>query len=214
MAEFTIIDAPQRSPEWFAARLGRLTGSCAADMCAAIKSGEAAARRNLRTRLVLERLTGRSQESTFQSKAMADGIEREPDAAAVYEALTGRFLNATGFLQHTSLMAGCSLDGHVGEWEGIAEIKSPLAATHLSYLRTGRVPDDYMKQVIHNLWISGAAWCDWLSYQPQFPEALQVKLVRIQRDEAAIKAYELLVRMFLAEVDKEAEEVRGMAGAA
>jgi len=49
---FTVIDAPQRSAEWFAARAGRLTGSVAADMLATIKSGEAAARRDLRTRLV------------------------------------------------------------------------------------------------------------------------------------------------------------------
>ena len=42
---FTIIDAEQRSELWFTARLGRLTGSRAADMLATIKSGEAAARR-------------------------------------------------------------------------------------------------------------------------------------------------------------------------
>ena len=38
---FTIIDAEQRSHEWFAARCGRLTGSRAADMLATIKKGEA-----------------------------------------------------------------------------------------------------------------------------------------------------------------------------
>ena len=42
---FAIINADQRSPEWFRARSGRLTGSRAADMLATIKTGEAAARR-------------------------------------------------------------------------------------------------------------------------------------------------------------------------
>jgi len=60
---FTIIDAPQRSPEWYAARCGRLTGSAAGDMLARLKgNGEAAARRDLRMRLVLEILTGLPQE--------------------------------------------------------------------------------------------------------------------------------------------------------
>jgi YqaJ-like recombinase protein len=210
---FAIIDAPQRSEAWFKARLGRLTGSRAADMCATIKSGEAAARRNLRVQLVLERLTGRSQESAYQSPAMAQGIEREADAVGVYEATAGRLLQTTGFLVHPSLMAGCSLDGHVGDFEGIVEVKCPIAATHLDYLRSGVIPDAYMKQIIHGLWITGAGWCDWLSYSPDFPEPLQVKLVRVQRDETQMKAYELLVRQFLAEVDKEVEAVNGLAGA-
>ena len=55
---FSIVNAPQRSPEWFAARAGRLTGSMAGDMLATIKSGEAAARRDYRLQLALERLTG------------------------------------------------------------------------------------------------------------------------------------------------------------
>ena len=53
-----VLDVAQRSPEWFAARCGRVTSTAAADMLATIKSGEAAARRDLRTRLVCERLTG------------------------------------------------------------------------------------------------------------------------------------------------------------
>lgn len=183
-------------------------------MCATIKSGEAAARRNLRVQLVLERLTGRSQESSYQSAAMAQGIEREADAVAVYEAVAGRLLQTTGFLQHTSLMAGCSLDGHVGDFEGIVEVKCPIAATHLDYLRSGVIPDNYLKQIYHGLWITGAAWCDWLSYQPDFPEPLQVKLVRVNRDETQMKAYELLVRQFLAECDREFAEMEAMAGVA
>jgi hypothetical protein len=174
---------------------------------------EAADRRNLRMQLVLERLTGRPQESGYQSAAMVQGIEREPDACAMYEALTGRFLSTTGFLAHNDLMAGCSLDGHVGDFEGIVEVKSPIAATHWEYLRSGQIPGDYQKQIVHQLWITGAAWCDWLSYNPDFSEPLQVKLVRYERDEAQINSYELLARMFLAEVDRELQEAEALAGA-
>jgi len=39
-----VLCTEQRVPEWYAARLGKLTGSVAGDMLARIKTGEAAAR--------------------------------------------------------------------------------------------------------------------------------------------------------------------------
>jgi len=207
-------DVTQRSPEWHQLRLGKVTGSVAADMLATIKSGgEAAGRRNLRVRLVLERVTGRSQENGYQSAAMQQGIEREPDAYALYEALTGRLLTSSGFIAHDTLAAGCSLDGYVpygNEFEGIIEIKSPIAATHLEYVKTGVVPGEYLKQIQHGLWLTGARWCDWLSFNPDFPEGLQVKLVRVRRDEAALAEYEKKLTNFLAEVDREVEALATM----
>lgn len=208
---FTVLDVPQRSEAWHRCRLGRLTGSVAAEMCATVKTGEAAGRRNLRVRLTLERITGRSHASEFVSTAMQQGIDREVDACALYEALTGQMLSQSGFLSHVTLMAGCSLDGHVGDFEGIVEVKSPQAATHLEYLKTGLIPGNYQKQILHNLWISGARWCDWLSYQPDFPEGLQVKLVRVMRDEAAITDYEHKAVAFLEEVQREVEVVQTLA---
>jgi len=206
-----IHDISQRSDEWRQIRLGKVTGSVAADMLATIKSGgEAAGRRNLRVRLVLERITGRSQENGYQSSAMQQGIDREPDAYAMYEALTGRLLTSSGFIEHDSLAAGCSLDGYVDGWQGIIEIKSPIPATHLEYLKTGIVPGEYLKQILHGLFITGAQWCDWLSYNPDFPEGLQVKLVRVQRNDAEIADYEKKLIVFLAEVDREVQTLATM----
>lgn len=207
---FTVIDAPQRSPEWFAARIGCLTGSRVADMLATIKSGEAASRRNLRTQLVLERVTGRVQAPDFLSPAMQQGIDREPAAYAAYEVLRGELLTRTGFLRHDTLPVGCSLDGHVGNFDGLIEIKSPTPAVHLEYLKSGVVPGDYAKQILHALWLTGAQWCDWLSYNPEFPDGLHVKLVRVARHEDEIALYDLVVAKFLAEVDAEVAAVRGL----
>lgn len=197
-----VIDCEQRSEAWFEARLGKLTGSSAAAMLATIQKGEAAGRRNLRARLVLERLTGKSGEKSFESQAMRDGVEREPDALLMYEALTGQLVTRTGFIQHDTLMAGCSLDGHLGDFEGIVEAKCPIPATHLDFLESGIVPGEWLKQIVNNLWISSAAWADFISYQPDFPEPLQVRMVRVLRDEAAIAEYETKARAFLAEVDE------------
>lgn len=213
--QFTVIDAPQRSQEWFAARLGRLTSSRAADILATLKSGgEAAGRRNYRMQLALERVTGKSQERGYVNQAMQDGIDREPDAYAAYEALTGSILTRTGFCQHTTLMAGCSLDGHAGDFEGLIEIKCPMPATHWEYLKSGRVPGDYLQQITHALWITGAQWCDWMSFHPDFPESLQAKIVRVPRDENAIAIYQSYAVKFLEEVETECNAIRTLAGVA
>lgn len=207
-----IIDCDQRSADWTAVRLGRLTSSCASDMLATLKSGgEAAGRRNLKVRLILERLTCRSHESVYLSTAMQQGIEREPDALLWYEALTGQIVARSGFVAHDDLMAGASLDGHLGMFEIIVEAKSPIPATHLDYLRSGKVPSDYEKQITHQLWITGAKECHWFAYNPDFPESLRSKLVVVKRDETAIQEYEQKARVFLAEVEHELEALLTMA---
>lgn len=206
----TVHHVDQRSPEWAALRLGRLTASRAADMCATIKSGEAAARRNLRVQLVLERLTGRPHERAYQSGPMQDGIEREPAAVAYYEAVTGTLLQPVGFIAHNELMAGCSPDSVVNDFEGVVQIKCPIPATHLDYIKTGRVPTDYLWQITQELWLTEADWCDWLSFQPDFPEAMRAKLVRVYRKDIDIAAYDQKARAFLYEVDRELQALRTM----
>jgi hypothetical protein len=202
----------QRDPAWHAARLGRLTGSRAGDMLATIKTGEAAARRDYRLQLVCERLTGQPQEDAYVNAAMQRGIDKEEDAFAAYEALTGRFASPVGFLAHDSLMAGCSPDGEVDGYKGILELKCPKSATHLGYLRSRAVPSTYRPQILHNLWITGAQWCDFLSFDDRFPPELQVFYARVERNEAEIEAYAAKALAFLSECDAELEAVRMMMG--
>jgi hypothetical protein len=174
-------------------------------MLATIQKGEAAGRRNLRAQLILERLTGKVQEKSFQSQAMADGIEREDDASNLYEQISGKLLRSVGFCAHEELMAGFSPDGVYGDFVGIVEAKCPIPATHLDYIRTGTVPVDYVRQATHGLWITGAQWCDWISYQPDFPPSLRVRMVRIERNEQLIAEHDAKVRAFLEEVERELE---------
>jgi hypothetical protein len=180
---FTVLECEQRSMNG-SRRGGRLTGSVASDIFATLKSGgEAACRRDLRTRLVVERLTGRPQEDDFQNADMRRGIELEPLARRAYEARTANLVEQSGFLAHTDLLVGCSLDGHVGDFEGIVELKCPRSARHFAYLKAGVFPVEHKYQVIHNLFVSGAAWCDFVSFDPTMPEKLQVFVVRVPRDE-------------------------------
>lgn len=213
--DFTVVPAPQRSAEWFTARLGRVTGSCAAAMMAngRGKGVESVQRRDLRLRLALERITGQSQDEDYQSRHMLHGVETEPEAFAAYEALTGDIVQRSGFLSHNALMAGCSLDGHIGDFSGILEIKCPKSATHYQYIRDGVLPADYRWQVIHNLFITNASYCDFVSYDRGFPPELQVFRVRVALEDFDIPAYHLALRLFLSEVEKEVESVLNLAKA-
>lgn len=209
MTPFTVIDAEQRSPEWFAARCGKLTGSCAADVFAKIKTGEAAARRDLRLRLVVERLTGQTQDGEgFVSKDMQRGTDLEAEAFAAYEAETGTLVRRVGFLLRDDLPIGCSPDGIIGDFSGVLELKCPRSATHLRYLRSpGVVPTEHLHQLQHALFVSGAAFVDFCSFDPRFPPHLRVFLVRLRREQVDLAAYELAVRLFLSEVDAEYDSV-------
>lgn len=169
-------------------------------MLAVVKGGESVGRRTLREELARERRTGRSAASAFMSVSMRRGLEHELAARAWYEALTGVLVTETGFLSHDTLQAGVSLDGHVGDFEGLLEIKCPLALTHAGYL-SGGVPGAHLKQIVHALWLTGARWCDWVSFNPEFPPDLRAMVVRIERDERKIASYALAAALFLREVD-------------
>lgn len=206
-----IHDVAQRSAEWRQLRLGCLTSSCVDEMLATTQKGEfTSQRRNLMVRLVLERLTGRSNERTFQSQAMLDGQQREDDALSAFEQLTGRLLRPFGFIAHDSLKAGCSPDGVLGDFEAYVEAKAPIPATHLGYLETGKVPLDYERQILHGCWITGCPRWVFISYNPDFPERGRLKVVDGRTNPEAIERHDKQVRAFLAEVDAKEQALRTM----
>jgi putative phage-type endonuclease len=188
----------QRSEEWFQARLGKVTASRVADVLAKIKSGESASRRNYKIQLVSERLTGEKQE-TYINQAMQDGIDREFYARERYVQQFGE-VEEVGFVKHPTLEAGASPDGMVGD-DGIIEIKCPMGSTHTETLMTQDVPSKYVPQIQFQLLVTGRKWCDFVSYNPMFPEHLQVFVKRVEADPVYQKELESEVKQFLKEVD-------------
>ncbi|HEV8474613.1 MAG TPA: YqaJ viral recombinase family protein [Methylomirabilota bacterium] len=197
-----VLDCAQRSDAWWQARRGRLTASRAHDILARPRRGdvESAARRTYRRQLVLEQLTGLPHARAFVSRAMLRGREKEAAARAAYAARTGQSVQTSGFVAHDELLAGCSLDGHVGSFAGVVEIKAPNTLTHLRYLAQRRVPRRYLSQITHHLWITGAAWCDFVSFDDRLPARLQLLIVRVPREDIDIAAYDQAARQFLADV--------------
>lgn len=206
---FTVHDVDQRSPEWAALRAGLVTGSCANALIAVRKkgTGELAVRRDLRSLIVCEVLTQAPIEKVSRkTDAMARGVEFEPDAVAAYELATNRSVYRVGFIAHNTLKAGCSPDGYVGEWEGIVETKCPNSITHMEYIEAGVVPEEYFGQLVHSMWLTGAEWADFVSYDPRFkPAHLQLFIKRVNRADVDMTAYELAVTLFLSEVEKQVD---------
>jgi len=200
----------QRDADWYAARLGKATASRFKDAIAALKSGAPAqAQRDYLTELVVERLTQQPIQR-FQNAAMTWGTEQEPAARAAYERITGRIVEETGFVAHDTLMAGCSPDGLV-DWDGLIEIKCPWnTANHIETLLNG-MPADHIPQVQGQMWVTGREWCDFVSYDPRMPEALQLHVQRIQRDPSFIADLERRVSSFLSEVGYQVEMLRRLA---
>jgi putative phage-type endonuclease len=200
----------QRTSDWRAARLGKATSSRIADIIARTKSGYSTSRANYAAQLVCERLTGVATE-TYQSAAMAWGIEKEPEARRLYAFEEDVAVRPAGFLDHPTLaMSGASPDGLVGE-DGLVEIKCPLTATHLDAVLGRAIPGKYLTQMQWQLAVTGRRWCDFVSYDPRLPADLRLFTERVPRNAILIGALEREVERFLAEVEATLAKLRGIA---
>ena len=197
----------QRSPEWYAHRLGRVTASRVADLMAQTKTGPSAARKNYLAELVVERLTGQSP-AAFSNAAMQWGADQEPAAREAYEFMHAAQVQEVGFIDHPQIdMAGCSPDGLVGE-EGMVEIKCPNTATHIDTLLRGAIEGKYLKQMQFQMACAGRGWCDFVSYDPRLPVEMQLWVKRVHRDQEAQAEIDEAVSAFMAEVDETVAALR------
>lgn len=207
-------NAAQDDAGWMLARAGKFTASRASDLMAKTKTGPSASRGNLIALLAVERLTGQCVE-TYQNAAMQRGIETEAEARDAYSFAKGVAVDEAGFIPCDQLPnTGCSPDGLVGD-DGLVEIKCPASmAKHLDALRSGAHAVEYRWQLQHQLMVTGRAWVDATSYDPRFPEHLQLAVTRVYRDEAAITELNNEIHKADAEVTALVEELNNMEQAA
>lgn len=198
----------QRTDEWYAARLGKATASRIAGIIAKNKDGKAAAsRENIAVELALEILTGNRQEG-FTNAAMQWGTETEPLARIAYEIHIGTLVEEAGFIDHPTVpMSGCSPDGLVGA-EGLIEIKCPNSATHLKTITSGKADPQYIPQMQWQMAVTGRQWCDFVSYDPRFPEKHRLAIFRVERDQKYIDTLEAEVLAFNKEVQAIVERLK------
>jgi putative phage-type endonuclease len=202
----------QRSDDWFAARLGKVTASSLHKVLAKTKTGYGADRGNYMTQLVLERVTGNKADS-FSSAAMQWGVDQEPFARAAYETTQDVMVEETGFIQHPTIeMAGASPDGLVGD-DGMVEIKCPESKTALEcWLSDNPVESKYFAQMQWQMRCADRSWCDYVVFDPRMPAKAQLFVKRVERDDAWLETTEAEVIKFLAEVDAKVAALRKIIG--
>ena len=206
MTTFTTEDrvaaVQQGTPEWHQLRLGKVTASRVADILAKTKTGVSASRGNYLIELALQRVTKTIEES-YTNAAMEWGTQTEPQARVAYEVKTGNFVDQVPFVNHPTIAGfGCSPDGLVGD-SGLIEIKCPNSATHWSYIKANEPPNKYFIQMQAQMAVTGAKWCDFVSFDPRMPERSQLLIVHVPRDAEFILFMETEIKQFLNEVDAE-----------
>lgn len=182
------MDAPQRSPEWYAERLGHVTASMFGCVMKTKKNGDFSdSAITYMLDLIGERYAGQPSDD-YESFAMKRGEELEPMARDAYEWRTGLLVTSCGFIRHPDeLWIGGSPDGLVGD-DGIIEIKCPLTyPNHVRVEYTGQIPEEHIAQCQGNLWITGRQWVDFMSYDPRMKKSgKDLFVIRQDRDQEYI----------------------------
>lgn len=196
----------QRTPEWYAARLGKVTASRVADVMAKTKTGYSASRNNYMAQLICERLTGKPTD-TFSNAAMQRGTELEPMARSFYEVKNDLLVIESGLVVHPEIESfGASPDGLV-EVVGLVEIKCPNTWTHIETLKSGKPKSEYITQMQAQMACTGRAWCDFVSFDDRLPDDLAYFQTRIERDEKFIETMLQEIRIFLGEMEKTIQQL-------
>lgn len=197
----------QGSPEWFAARCGKVTASRIADVMAKTRNGYGAGRKNYMAELVAERLTGIKAQG-FTSAAMMHGIETEPEARANYEFMTNSEVTEVGFVDHPIIeMTGASPDGLVGD-DGLVEIKCPNTATHIDTLLGSNIDRKYVLQMHWQMICTQRKWCDFVSFDPRMPVEMQLYIARVELDAELAEEITAEVGKFLSELSAMVEKLK------
>ena len=181
-----VLTCEQGSREWDEARLGIPTASQFSRIVtpggAPSKSAE-----DYMGELLAEHFLGYPAKA-FESEWADRGKALEPEARRYYAFHRDVDARTVGFCYRTARdvfgpdpnglvtsmtspdesVVGTSPDGLVGD-DGLLELKCPMPGRHLVYLARGVLPKAYVMQVQGQLWVTGRAWVDFMSYCPDLP---------------------------------------------
>jgi hypothetical protein len=198
----------QGSPEWHDLRRGVLTSTAIKTLIT--PTGKLADNDKTRAHVyevAAQRITGRTEEG-YTSFDMMRGHVEEVLARDLY-AQHYAPVTECGFVTNSKLgfPVGYSPDGLVGEY-GLIEVKSAKAKIQVQRIADGVIPTEHIAQVQTGLWVTGRAWCDFISYS----NGMAMQVVRVLADpayhaliEQAAIAFEAKVAEIIAAYKRNAE---------
>ncbi len=196
MAKFQWHDIEQRSPEWFALRLGIPTASNFHKIITSKTLKPSEQRHRYRNQLLAEWITGVPQED-FQSKSMEAGIENEDRARSSYELISDAETTRPGFFTAYDGMAGASPDALIGSDIDV-EIKCRELHTQIGWalLSDDSERQEHRIQCQGRLMIEERDWCHlW-----NFNERIVIPVLKFPRDDKTIVAIDSALRQFIDEL--------------
>ncbi len=185
--------------EWKTQRLGNITGSTFGTLVVKDKKGgytlsTSKTAENLIYKIAWERLLKSGNVSNglgrldINSREVNHGSDWESVARDLYSKRFQVEVQSENKFHQLDEWIGGTPDGFVGE-DGIVEIKCPYnGGNHLKSMLTGEIYNtDYLYQIQGYLWITGRKWCDFITYDPDLIDELQLNVIRVDRDEEIIE---------------------------
>ena len=159
--------------------------------------------------LAIERITGKPASNVVMNQAMRDGVEREPDARKLFEAVTGKEVALCGSFDHPVIVnSAASPDGLLRGEDAILEIKCPTHVTHAKNLMAEAMPSNYVYQVQWQIACTESTHGYFASYHPDFPKELRLKWVKVERDDEVIAKITEAVKKMDSEVESLINDIK------
>lgn len=200
---FNPLEVEQGSYPWLKMRLGVISASKCKDMMA--KKGTAT-RNNYMMQLIAEVITGVPTE-LGPFKQIEWGKENEPRARESYSFMTGEVVHEVPFIYaDQSMRCGISPDGIIGN--GGLEIKCPFTSmVHCDTLVNDAIKEEYFLQMQFSMFVTGAQYWEFMSYDPRMPAHLMTKIIKVNRCEKTQEKIAESVREFITDMDRALEQL-------
>jgi exodeoxyribonuclease (lambda-induced) len=196
----------QRTPEWYAAKRGKPSGSNAHRIMAVRKNGDPSElRASYMAELLAERLTGSITER-YRTPDMERGMDLEEEAIREYERRTGNITEPGYWIDKGKW--GCTPDAFISP-DGLLSIKCPRPNNIVKHrFFETKPPDEYAWQAVAEMAATGAEWVDVAEYSPAFiREEDRLFIRRITRDNDAVEKFVSEVERFVYELDALCESI-------
>lgn len=206
-----IVDCEQLSEEWFSFSTGRPSASCF-DRIVTTKGEPSKQAEKYLADLLEERTTGVKTE-TYQTNAMARGIELEAEARNLFEMVHDVEVKQVGLVLSDCERYSCSPDGMIGN-SGL-EIKCPSFYTHCVNigifhkkpdLFEKKLPTDHIQQVQGSMLVTGFESWYFMSYYPGLPPLI----LKVERDDVFCGKLKDALDKFCNDLDSVTNKIRGM----
>ncbi len=171
-----IIDCEQNSPEWYAARLGKITASGMSSIISPTGKQSVSVSKYV-SKLIAEIITGQSDEAFKGNIHTERGHALEDEACDYYAMLRGVEPQRVGFCVTDDDKIGCSPDRLIGD-DGMLEIKTCLSSIMIDHYENEKLEQEHRPQTQCGLYVTGRQWIDTMLYHP----SMKPIIVRSERN--------------------------------